>query len=182
MSAEEKRNIVLCGFMATGKTSIGIRLAEIMHYTFLDLDAVIEAEAGIPIPQIFSSQGEAAFRKLESLMVERVAIRAGCVIATGGGTIVNPQNFDSLKRSGVIITLTADIPTILQRAGSGDDRPMLKAVDRLERIRTLMELRAPAYAKADIVLDTSAITIDDAARRILDQLREFGFSKAPAAV
>jgi shikimate kinase len=176
MNVEEKQNVVLCGFMATGKTSVGKRLAGIMHYDFLDLDTVIEEEAGISIAQIFAAQGEPAFRKLESLMVERAAARTGCVIATGGGAIANPQNFDRLKSSGVIVTLTADIPAILQRAGSGDDRPMLKAADRLERIRTLLEQRAPAYAKADIIVDTSALTIDEVARHILDRLPEFGFN------
>jgi shikimate kinase len=171
---EERRNVILCGFMATGKTSVGKRLAEIMRYSFLDLDAVIEEEAGIPIPEIFSSQGEPAFRKLESEMVQRVAAKSGYVIATGGGTIANPQNLETLKRCGVVITLTADIPTILLRVGSGEDRPMLQG-DRLERIRTLMELRTPAYAKADILCDTSTLSIDEVARLILNRLQEFGF-------
>jgi shikimate kinase len=174
MLAGERRNIILCGFMATGKTSVGKRLAAMMHYDFLDLDAVIEAEAGTPIPQIFSSQGEPAFRKLESRMVERVADKTGCVIATGGGTIVNPQNLEKLKCCGVVISLTADIPTILLRVGSGDDRPML-AGDRQERIRTLLELRAPAYAKADIMVDTSTLSINEVAQLIMHRLQEFGF-------
>jgi shikimate kinase len=175
MSLEPQRNIILCGFMATGKTSVGKRLAAITHYSFLDLDAVIEEEAGISIPQIFSAQGEPAFRKLESLMVERVAERTGCVIATGGGTIVNPQNLEKLKRCGVVIALTADIPTILLRAGAGDDRPMLQGGDRLERIQSLMEQRASAYAKADVSVDTSALNIDEVAQLILNRLQEFGF-------
>jgi shikimate kinase len=174
MIAGERRNIILCGFMGTGKTSVGKRLAAMAHYDFLDLDAVIEEEAGTSIPQIFSSQGEPAFRKLESRMVERVAVKTGCVIATGGGTIVNPQNLEILKRCGVVITLAADIPTILSRVGSGEDRPML-AGDRQERIRALMEQRAPAYAKADIVVDTSALRIDEVAQLIMHRLQEFGF-------
>jgi shikimate kinase len=174
MNMEERRNIILCGFMATGKTSVGKRLAAMTHYDFLDLDAAIEEEAGMSIPQIFSSQGEPAFRKLESLMVERVSAKSGYVMATGGGTIVNPHNLEMLKRCGVVITLMADIPTILQRVGSGEDRPMLQG-NRIERIRALMEQRAPAYAKADILLDTSALSIDEVARLIVNQLQEFGF-------
>jgi shikimate kinase len=175
MSMEQRPNIILCGFMATGKTSVGKRLAAIMHYSFLDLDAIIEEESGTSIPQIFSSQGESAFRKLESLLVERVAEKTECVIATGGGTIVNPQNLEKLKRCGVVITLTADIPSILHRAGNGDDRPMLRGGDRLERIQALMEQRAPVYAKADIRVDTSALSIDEVAQLILNRLQEFGF-------
>jgi len=172
---EEKRNIVLCGFMATGKSSVGKQLAAMVEYNFLDLDAAIETEEGISIPQIFASLGESAFRELESRMVERMTDRTGLVIATGGGTIVNPQNLEKLKRCGIVITLTADIQTILQRVGSGEDRPMLQAEDRVERIRALMEQRAQAYAQADIILDTSALSVQEAAQRLMDRLQEYGF-------
>ncbi len=175
MSGGEKRNIILCGFMATGKSSVGRRLSEMVGYDFLDMDAAIEAEEGMPIPQIFSTRGEPAFRALESRMVERIAGQSRCVVATGGGTVVNPRNLEILKRSGVVINLTADIDTLLQRIGSGDDRPMLWEGDRIERIRTLKEQRAQAYAQADIVLDTSSLSIDEVAQRIVDRLREFEF-------
>jgi len=175
MTGAEKRNIILCGFMATGKTSVGRRLAAMVSYSFMDMDATIEAEAGISIPQIFSSRGEPAFRALESRLVERVAAQTRCVVATGGGTIVDPQNLDILRRCGVLIALTADIPTILLRVGAGDDRPMLKDGDRIERIRTLLERRAHAYAQADITVDTSSLSIDEVAQRIMDLLPDFGF-------
>jgi shikimate kinase len=175
MTVEEKRNIVLCGFMGTGKSSVGKRLAAMVSYDFLDMDAAIEAEEGVSIPQIFASRGEPAFRALESRMVERMAGQTRCVIATGGGTIINPQNLESLKRCGIVVTLTADIPTILLRVGAGDDRPMLRAGDRVERIRALLEQRAEAYDRADITLDTSALSIDEVARHLVNQLRESGF-------
>jgi shikimate kinase len=176
MTGGEKRNIVLCGFMATGKSTVGKRLAAMVGYDFWDMDAAIEAEEGITIPQIFSSRGEPAFRALESRMVERIAEQTGWVVATGGGTIADPQNLERLKRRGVLVTLTADLETILRRIGLGDDRPMLREGDRTERIRTLMEKRAPAYAQADIVLDTSSSSIDEVAGRIVDRLREFGLN------
>ncbi len=172
MIAEEKSNIILCGFMATGKSSVGKRLAAMIGYEFLDMDAAIEAEEGISIPQIFSSRGEAAFRALESQMVGKIAERRRCVIATGGGTIVNPRNLETLRRCGVIVNLTADIPTILARAGSGDDRPMLREGDRRDRIRSLLEMRAPVYAQADFSVDTSSLTIDEVAQSILDRLNQ----------
>jgi shikimate kinase len=176
MSAGDKRNIILCGFMATGKSSVGRRLAEIVHYDFLDLDIAIEAEAGMSIPEIFSSRGEPEFRALESRMVDRIAEKTGCVIAAGGGTIVDPQNLDRLQRRGVIVTLTADIPTILQRVGKGDDRPMLGEGDRQEKIRVLLQKREHAYSKADIIVDTSSLSIDEVARYLLIRLRDFGIS------
>ena len=168
--AEQKSNVILCGFMATGKSSVGKRLAAMMGFDFLDMDVAIEAEEGISIPRIFSSRGEAAFRELESRMVDRVGTRTRCVVATGGGTIVNPQNLENLKRCGILIALTADIPTIVQRAGSGDDRPMLWEGERTERIRALMEKRDAAYAQADFQIDTSSLTIDDVAQLILKRL------------
>jgi len=159
--------------MGTGKSSVGKRLAELTHYDFLDLDAAIEAEAGISIPQIFSSQGESAFRALESRMVERVPRQTGLVIGAGGGTVVDPKNLEILRSRCFLITLTADIPTILRRTGSGGDRPMLIGGDRVERIRTLLQKRAPAYSQADIVLDTSALTIEEVAKRLVELLRGF---------
>ena len=173
--AANRTNIILTGFMATGKSSVGRRLAISLDYDFLDLDTLIENEAGITIPQIFASQGEPAFRALEARMVERVASRNGCVVATGGGTIVDQRNYELLKRSGVVVTLTADPHTILGRVGSGDDRPMLGGGDKIERVRALLEQRAQAYAKGDIIVDTSAKTIDEAVEQILDWLRDQGF-------
>jgi shikimate kinase len=175
MERMDKGNIFLCGFMATGKSSVGKRLAAKINFEFIDMDAVIEAESGMTIPQIFASQGEPAFRTLESRLVERLAEKTGCVIATGGGAIVNPHNLEIMKRCGVVITLKADLETILQRCGSGEDRPMLRGEDRLVRIRTLMEQRAPAYAQAEIVLDTSSKTIDEVAQDIVDRLKAAGF-------
>jgi 3-dehydroquinate synthase len=124
----------------------------------------------MPISQIFSGQGEGAFRALETRMVERVAGRTGCVVATGGGTIVNPRNMEALKRSGVVVTLTADPDTIVARIGPTEDRPMLWGGDKRERVRLLLEQRAEAYAKADLIVDASAHTIDYVVNHILDFL------------
>lgn len=165
-----KRNIILTGFMATGKSSVGRRLAIVLGYDFLDLDTLIAAEAGMSIAQIFATQGEGVFRALEFRMAERVAGRTGCVVATGGGTIVNPRNLETLKRSGVVVTLTADPDTLVARIGATDDRPMLWGGDTRERVRLLLEQRAEAYAKADLIVDASARTIDHVVTHILDFL------------
>lgn len=177
-----KRNIVLGGFMATGKSSVGRRLAIVLGYDFLDLDTLIAAEAGMPISQIFATQGETAFRALEARMVERIAGRTGCVVATGGGTIVGPRNLEVLKRSGVVVTLTADPDTIVARIGPTDDRPMLWGGDKRERVRALLEQRADAYAKADLIVDASAHTIDHVVSHILDFLALHHVVAMPASV
>ena len=176
MAGEEKRNIFLCGFMATGKSSVGKRLAAIVKYEFVDMDSLIEAEERMTIPEIFSSRGEQAFRALESRMVERIAEWTRCVVATGGGTIVDPKNLETLKRCGVVITLTADMQTILLRSGKGDTRPMLQGGDKLERIRTLLKQRESFYSQADIICDTSSLKINEVAHRLVARLREFGYN------
>jgi shikimate kinase len=168
---KKKRNVFLCGFMATGKSSVGRRLAALIGYEFVDLDTLIEAETGISIPEIFSSRGEAAFRALESQMVDRVTARTGCVVATGGGTIANRRNLLKLKSAGFVITLTADIDIILERVGAAADRPMLHGQEKSERIRELLKERAPFYAEADFTVDTSSRSVEEAALEISTRLR-----------
>jgi shikimate kinase len=157
--------------MATGKSSVGKALAARLGYAFVDLDSLIEAEAGMPISRIFATQGEERFRELESRMVEQAARRDACVIATGGGAIVNPRNLQALKRSGVVIALVATPEAILARVGSGDDRPMLWGGEPLARIRLLLAERAPAYAKADLTVDTTERSIPQVVEHILKELR-----------
>lgn len=177
MAEDKKSNIYLCGFMATGKSSVGKRLADALRWEFLDMDALIEAKERRTISEIFSSQGEPAFRAMESRMVRLLSERSECVVATGGGAIVNPQNLEMMKHSGLVITLTADIPTILRRSAGEDTRPLLLAADRQERIATLLEQRAPFYAAADIILDTSLLSVDEVAAMLLQRLHECGFLK-----
>jgi shikimate kinase len=162
------RNIILVGFMATGKTSVGRRLAERSGCSFVDLDDLIEAEAGMPIPRIFEEQGEPAFRALEARMMEQAAGMPRTVIATGGGAVVNPANLRHMQSCGTVIALTADPATILARVGAGPGarRPMLQG-DAEARIRCLLAERAPAYGRADVVLDTSQLTVEQVTDAIL---------------
>ncbi|MDR1728446.1 MAG: shikimate kinase [Acidobacteriota bacterium] len=168
---EGKANIILCGFMATGKSSVGKRLAELAHFEFIDMDAAIEEEEGVGIPQIFAERGEAAFRELESRMVERLMGRSGLVISTGGGTVVSPRNLANLKKCGVVIALTADVQTILRRTAGDTGRPLLQTEDREEKIRALLEKRMAAYNQADVVLDTSSSSVEEVAQALLRALQ-----------
>jgi shikimate kinase len=164
-------NVFLCGFMATGKSSVGSRLADLIGYEFVDMDTLIEAETGMSIPEIFSSRGEPAFRALESQMVDQMVARTGWVVATGGGTIANPENLRKLQSAGVVITLTAEIEVILKRVGHAADRPMLHGQVKPERVRELLKARAPFYAQADFTIDTSSKSIEEVAREIADRIR-----------
>ncbi len=170
-----ERNIILAGFKETGKTVAGRRLAERLGYTFIDLDAAIEVEAGMSIPQLFTERGEAAFRELESRMVERVVEQRGCVIATGGGAVVNPRNLQALKQNGLIVTLTADPETILARIGTGADRPILGGADTRIRVEQLLAERRDAYDQADATVDTSGRTIDEVVECILHAVKQGPF-------
>lgn len=166
-----ERNIILAGFKATGKSVVGRRLAERLGYAFVDLDALIEAESGMPIPQFFAERGEAAFRELEALLVERVAGQKRCVIATGGGTVVDPSNLRSLKQSGVVVMLTADLETILSRLGTAADRPILHGNDLRSRVEQLLAERRDAYAQADVTVDTTARTVDETVDCVLHAVK-----------
>lgn len=165
------RNIILTGFMATGKTAVGMRLAERLGYMFVDLDGLIEAEGGMAIPQLIARHGEAAFREMELRVVERVAQRRRCVIATGGGTVSTPANLIALKQSGVVVTLTADLETVLSRLGAADDLATLCAEDQRARVEQLLAARRDAYALADATVDTTARTIDETVDGVLHALK-----------
>jgi shikimate kinase len=92
------------------------------------------------------------------------------VVSTGGGTVVNPRNLANLKSCGLVVALTADVETILRRAGSGDDRPLLQTEDREGRVRALLQQREPCYAQADMSIDTSSLTIEETARQIFNRI------------
>ena len=123
--------------------------------------------AGKSIPEIFAQDGEPAFRALEAAVCGEMAAPAGLVIATGGGAVVNPANREALAAGGTVICLEADLETILQRVGRGDDRPMLASPDRVARIRDLLAARAEAYAVLPHHLDRTHLTIPATAERVM---------------
>ena len=165
-------NVILTGFMGTGKTAVGKRLAKRLGWRFVDIDEQIETGAKIPIRKIFSERGEAVFRRLERRCISRVVHGRHQVIATGGGAFVNPKNRSLLRASGMAICLTARPAIILQRVSRKISAlPMLAGVGKpLVRIRTLLAQRAPAYAQADLTIDTSGLSVDEIVERIWQQV------------
>ena len=159
--------IVLTGFMGTGKTAVGRRLAERLRLPFIDLDEVIEEAAGMAIPEIFASEGESGFRRNEREVIGSLATRRNCVIATGGGAMLDPENVRNLRTGGVIVCLRAEPDTILERIGADAYRPLLQGPDRLARIRELLEQRASAYEQADLFVETSESNIEEVVDRIV---------------
>jgi len=156
-------NITLTGFMGTGKTAVGKLLAKRLGWRFVDIDRLIEASAEKPVARIFAEHSEAVFRRLENRMIRRITRSHEQVIATGGGAFVNPKNRPLLRAGGPVICLTASPRVILQRVSPTlARRPLLaNAPSPLVRIQQLMNQRAVAYAKADLVIDTSRLTVEE---------------------
>lgn len=167
-------NLVLIGFMASGKSSVGRRCAEALGFRFRDSDIFIERHAGKSIPEIFAEQGEAAFRAMEVAAIRRLAAQPRRVIATGGGVPMNPENVTVLRRSGIIILLHASIDELLARVGNRRHRPLLAYADNPRaRIEELLAVREPVYrAAADDIVDTTGICQEEVVQRVLAIYRE----------
>lgn len=161
----EKPNIILMGFMGTGKSTVGKRLARILGWSFMDTDAEIERLTGLSVSEIFRRHGETRFRSEERLLVKRLKERENCVIATGGGTVLDPQNLEELAQSGVMITLYAPVDEIYERIGYRNDRPLLRG--EREEVEKLWAERQPFYRQADYIIDTTDMGIDEVVQEII---------------
>jgi shikimate kinase len=166
----QPRNIVLAGFMGTGKTAVGRELARCLGWTFADADALIEARAGKPIARVFAEDGEAAFRAVEAEVARDLAARERHVIATGGGMVVDQANRQALEAAGALVLLTATPETIWRRVGRHRHRPLLDVPDPQARIRELLAARREAYAKIPMQLATDDRPIRAIAEEILVKL------------
>ena len=151
-------NIILCGFMGCGKTSVGKRVAKLLNRRFCDLDKYIEQQTGMTVAEIFAKEGEESFRARESQAVEEVAAEKGLVIASGGGTVLARKNVDSFHRyGGKILFLDVPVAALQERLKNDKRRPLLQRPDRREFIASLWEKRCPLYREAaDIVIDAGA--------------------------
>ncbi|HHV50913.1 MAG TPA: shikimate kinase [Candidatus Avimonas sp.] len=148
------RNIVLAGFMGSGKTTVGKLLAELTGRRFVDMDIFLEQEAGMAVQEIFKSFGEEEFRKLEREACRKLSLEQGLVIATGGGAMTFPENVEVVKKSGDIVFLDVPLKVILKRLENDKSRPLLAGEDREEAAKRLYEKRLPLYrAAADIIVD-----------------------------
>ncbi len=163
--------VILTGFMGTGKTAVGKKLAGKLHYRFLDTDLLLEKEKGKPVSKIFEEEGEPAFRKYEKAVLQKALTEEKVVIATGGGTIVDPENLKLMKEKGVLITLAADPEVILQRIGHSSKRPLLQADDKMARIQELLEQRQGFYQQAHHAIDTSQKSVEEIVEEIAKILK-----------
>ena len=178
--ATPPRNIILVGFMASGKTSVGRALAEALSraavahgergWALVDADDVIVERAGKPIHRIFAEDGEPAFRELESEVIADLCAGERQVIASGGGAFVDPQNREVMLAGGRVFFLSASPATILRRVqeedAGGPIRPLLAVEDPEARIAELLAQRMPAYAQAHHTVETDALTAEGVGERI----------------
>ena len=142
------RSIVLIGMMGAGKSSIGRRLAGRLGIPFIDADAEIESAAGMTIPEIFEKHGEPYFRAGEARVIARLLDNGPQVLATGGGSVMDPQTRALISQKGISIWLKADIDVLLKRTKRRNDRPLV------EKIKDLLPVREPIYAQADIIIQS----------------------------
>ena len=148
------RNIVLCGFMGCGKTTVGRLLAEKTGRRFVDMDAYIEQKAGMVITSIFQQYGEAEFRRREQNACRELAGQADLVIATGGGALTYPHNAAVLAETGDVVYLIVSPETVLRRLAGDTTRPLLARPDKEAAVRELLTARDPLYRRA------ASLTVD----------------------
>ena len=161
-----RRVIALTGFMGTGKTSVGRRLADRLGWSFVDTDVMIETREQRSVADIFAAQGEAYFRAREREAIAAATALDRAVVATGGGALLDEHNFDLLNQNAFLVCLTARAETILMRT-SGHTRPLLAGEDRGARVRRLLAERAPVYGKVEHTIDTSNLSLDQVVDRIV---------------
>jgi shikimate kinase len=165
------KNIVLTGFMGTGKTAVGKELARILDMKIIDVDTEIEASEQTTINDIFAQLGEPGFREIETAMIRKIAAGRNLIISTGGGAVLKQENMDILRENGVIVCLTASPETILGRTGASNDRPLLQVENPLDKINQLLNFRRPFYERADIMIDTEGKTPLRVAEEIIEKIR-----------
>ena len=168
------KNIVLIGFMGTGKTTIATKLANALNMRYVSTDDLIEKKEKRTINEIFTKSGEDYFRNIESDVVREVSSMDGLVVDTGGGVVIREENLANLKSTGIVICLTADEGSIMERTKKYKHRPLLNVEDPKLKIRSLLSKRAPLYAKADNCIDTGKLTIRQVVEKIMAYVRDIG--------
>ena len=169
------QNIFLVGLMGAGKSTIGRHLAKSLGLEFVDSDHEIERRTGASIPLIFDVEGEAGFRQREKKIIAELTQRAGIVLATGGGVVLDPDNRACLRERGKVIYLYATVEQLLARTAKDRNRPLLQTADPRARLQELLAGRDALYREvADVVVDTGGRTARSAEREILAKIRPTG--------
>ena len=166
-------SIVLIGMMGAGKSSVGRALQRRTGLARFDMDELIEAKAGMTVPEIFAQKGEPWFRDLESTVLAEAPLQGPAIIVTGGGVVLRPGNVTALKQMGTVVWLDAAAATLLERASQRGNRPLLQTADPQAAMAALLAIRLPLYTQAaDIRIDTTRLTHEEATDVILAELQK----------
>jgi len=167
------RPLFLIGMAGAGKSTIGRLLAQRLGREFIDLDHALEDRCGVRVRDIFEIEGEAGFRQRETRLLDECTLRPGIVLATGGGAVLAAENRAHLRTRGTVIYLRVALAELYRRLAHDRSRPLInQAPNPQERIRSLLEARAPLYADiAHLVFDTGAIPAAKVARTLLSELK-----------
>jgi len=160
--------VVLVGFMGSGKSSVGRKLARRFGAPFVDVDEWIESSAGCRIRDLFAREGEPAFREREKAALREVLSVKGRVIATGGGAFADEENRVLLRSYAPVVYLDTAVETLLERLAADHGRPLLRGEDREEVVRALLSRRVPGYRTADVTVRTDGRTVEEVAGQVAD--------------
>jgi shikimate kinase len=167
------RTIALVGLMGVGKSSVGRRLANALELPFRDADAEVEQAAGRSISDIFAELGEAAFREGERRVIARLLDQPPHVLATGGGAFMNEQTRALIKSRAISVWLRADLDVLARRVARKDTRPLLAGKDPLAVLQAQAEARYPAYAQADVIVETGDAAHHVTVEQVIKALQAF---------
>ncbi len=154
-----RQTVALVGLMGSGKSAVGHALAARLGVPFVDGDSLVEERTGCTVPEIFSAMGEKAFRSLEAEVTRGVLEGPPQVMALGGGAFMNPETRASIGERAVSVWLRAALDTLMERCGDGEGRPLLRE-DPRSVLESLIELRYPIYAEADLAVDTDGLAVE----------------------
>ena len=174
--AQPPKNIVLVGFMGSGKSTVGRELHQLLGYPLVDMDQTIEQRAGKPITAIFADSGEEAFRELETGLLRELAAPDSPrrIISTGGGVVGRPENRGLLRKLGYVVWLKAPVDTLFERTSRNRERPLLHTENPRARIEALLGTREPWYREtAHLEVDTQGLDSGEIATGILESARYF---------
>lgn len=161
------RNIILTGFMGTGKSTLGRHLAVRMGYRFRDLDEMIVVHENMSVSEIFKQKGEPHFRALETSLIRGISEDQGIVLSTGGGAVISPENRSMLRKMGIVVNLCASPAALLERLSGENERPLLKGAKDTATVVRMLQERETCYADADIRIDTTDKKMEDVADEIM---------------
>ena len=162
------KNIVLVGLSGSGKTTVGSKIKEFLpDFVFTDTDEIIVRKENRSINDIFASEGEEYFRRVESLVAKEVSEKDNQIISTGGGIVLNENNIKELKKNGVIFYLKTSPDTLIKRLSGDNTRPLLKTDDIKAKLVSMLEIRGKLYEKADFTTETDKLSVTAAAQEIL---------------